>query len=336
MKYLLILLCVIGTVIGVIAQEETASIATELEPSDFVMRVVVDSVNIRALPTTEADRAGSLFEGDIVYAVGRNIDATWFEIQRPSKDSRAGWVARDYFSYMFDATQLPITDLTTGLIGESPVVDTGVSAFVLTEAVLRAEPNFDAPEITRMQVQRAIPVLSRTPDNLWIKVNYLGQVGWVAEFLMNVPAGVVAVPIDEEQAVGFAPIPIIPPEVQRAQAERFIAYATPIRDSASEVARFWSQLTEGLTIPCNPPESGFPLFTATQADLFELPELRRANRLVPRALDDLNASIETMQQCGVYTPSEISSAYAKAINARAILNNSIDTMEFVLTDIIGQ
>lgn len=318
------------------AQEETASISTALTPSDFAMRVVVDSMNIRALPTTDSDRIGSLFEGDNVYAVGRNIDGTWFEIQRPSRDTSAGWVSRNYFSYMFDATQLPITDLTTGLIGETPVVDTGVSAFILTESALRTQPNLNGARIVDMQVQRTIPVLSKTPDNLWVKVNYLGDVGWVAEFLLNVPQGIAAVPIDDEFAnAPLAPVAIIPPEVQRAQAHRMIAYATPIQAVAQDVANFWSQLTLGLTIPCNPPASDFATFSVTQQDLFELPELRTANRLIPTAINDLNTSIEMMRRCGVYTPEEISRAYARAINASAILSNSIDRMEFTLEEIIG-
>lgn len=335
-RRLLMIVVLLFSLSVILAQEETASISTELTPGDFAMRVVVDSMNIRALPTTDSDRVGSLFEGDNVYAVGRNIDGTWFEIQRPSRDTSAGWVSRDYFSYMFDATLLPITDLTTGMIGETTIIDTGVSAFILTESALRTAPNLNGARILDMQVQRTIPVLTKTPDNLWLKVNYLGEVGWVAEFLLNVPQGLEGVPVDDEfSSSTLAPVAIIPPEVQRAQAQRLIDYATPIQAVADEVANFWSQLTLGLTIPCNPPASDFGTFSLTQQDLFELPELRTANRLIPTAINDLNTSIEMMRRCGVYTPSEISSAYAKAINASAILTSSIDRMEFTLEEIIG-
>lgn len=334
---LLLIMVLLLTVGFVAAQDEaTASLSTDLTPSDFVMRVVVDSLVIRGLPTTDSDRVGSLVEGDIVYAIGRNIDGTWFEIQRPSRDTSAGWVSREFFSFMFDTTPLPITDLTTGIIGEVPVIDTGISAFVLTESAIRGEPSLNGERLYIMPVQRTIPILSRTPDNLWVKVNYLGQVGWVAEFLLNIPAGVGAVPIDDEFAnAPVAPVTIIPPEVQRAQAQRLIDYATPIQATAQDIASFWSQLTLGLTIPCNPPPANFTVISITQQDLFELPELRRASRLIPTAIDNLNASIETMQRCGVYSAEEIRSAYANAINASAILGGSINTMEFVLEEVIG-
>lgn len=319
------------------AQGNSASPSTDIQAGDFVLRVVVDSLNIRALPTTESDRVGSLFEGDNVYAVGRNIDGTWFEIQRPSKQTNAGWVSREYFSFTFDTTQLPITDLTVGMIGETTIVDTGISALVLTEAALRVEPFLTANVIDNMKILRVIPVLERTPDNLWVKVNYLGQVGWVAEYLLRIPAGVNSVPVAEEFLnSGLVPVRIIPPEVQRAHAQRFIDYATPIYATAQEIATFWSQLTEGLTIPCNPPVVNFSTFAVTQDDLFELPELRGANRLIPTAISDLNASVEVMRRCGVFTPTEIRGAYADAINASAILGNGIGTMEFVLATVLAE
>lgn len=321
---------------SITAQEETASMSIEFEASDFGMRVVVDSLNIRALPTTDSDRVGSVFEGDILYSVGRNVDGTWFEVQRPMRDTRVGWVSREFFSYTFDPTLLPITDLLTGVIGDESVVDTGISAFVLSEAALRDKPNLDSERIGIVKIQTTIPALERTPDNSWVKVNYLGQVGWVAEFLLRVPMGIETLPIAEEfKVIATVPIRIIPSEVQRTQALRLIAYATPIKVVAGDVAVFWSQLTDGYTIPCNPPATLFGYFEVTQDDLFELPELRGASRLIPTAIDDLNASIAVMWRCGVYTQSEISVAYADAINANAILGSSINRMNNLLEVTLG-
>jgi len=321
---------------SVLAQDETASMSTEFEPSNFGMRVVVDSLNIRALPTTDSDRVGSVFEGDVLYAVGRNADATWFEVQRPMRDTRVGWVDRAYFSYTFDTTLLPITDLETGVTGDVPIIDTGVSVFVLTEAAFRDAPNLDAGRIGTVPIQVTIPVIERSPDNNWLKVNYLGQTGWLAEFLVRNPVGIEAIPIAEEFLnISLLPIKIIPIEVQRAQAVRLVDYATPIRAVSQEVAVFWSQLTEGLTIPCNPPAGGYTSFPVSQQDLYELPELRGASRLIPTAINDLNTSIEVMSRCGVYTPTEISGAYADAINASAILNNSINSMNDVIEFTLG-
>lgn len=336
LKRLIGIVLVVMMTWGIWAQEETASMSTENEPSDFVMRVVADSLNIRALPTTDSDRVGSVFEGDVLYAVGRNADGTWFEVQRPMRDARVGWVSRGFFSYTFDTTLLPITDLTTGVAGDEPVVDTGVSVFVLTEALLRDAPNLDAAQIGIVPVQITIPVIERSPDNNWIRVNYLGQTGWLAEFLVRVPVSIDDIPIAEEFLnINLLPIEIIPVETQRNQAVRLLEYATPIKVVSQEVAVFWSQLTAGYTIPCNPPASGFTYFDVSQQDLYELPELRGASRLIPTAIDDLNTSIEVMTRCGVYTPTEISAAYADAINANAILGSSISRMNYVLEVTLG-
>jgi hypothetical protein len=42
--------------------------------------VIPESAFLRAEPLTAADRIASVFEGDSLLAVGRNADATWFEV----------------------------------------------------------------------------------------------------------------------------------------------------------------------------------------------------------------------------------------------------------------
>jgi hypothetical protein len=197
-------------------------------------------------------------------------------------------------------------------------------------------PNLNAGQIGVVPIQVTIPVIERSPDNNWLRVNYLGQTGWLAEFLVRIPVGIDDIPIAEEFLnPDILPIEIIPVEIQRNQAVRLLDYATPIQVVSQQVAVFWSQLTEGYTIPCNPPAGGFTDFAVSQQDLYELPELRGASRLIPTAIDDLNTSIAVMQRCGVYTQSEISASYADAINANAILGSSISKMNYVLDVTLG-
>jgi hypothetical protein len=275
---------------------------------------------------------GSTFQDESLLAIGRNADGAWFQVRRPYRQSAVGWISRTLVAYSFDIAELPMTDLTTGVTGSEPVYDSGFSVFVLTEASLRAKPDADAERLGIVPIMATIPAIDRTPDNLWLYVNYLGNAGWVAEFLVRPSGDIAELPINQE----FAPVApdvialeIIPPEVQLAHVNRVRAFVTPLRDQSLELSNFWSILTTGETTPCNPPNGDHPHYAYSQRDFVELPELRRQLHTMTRAVDDLNASIDAMQRCGIYTPSEISSAYAQAINSTILFNVLLSNMDNV-------
>lgn len=322
----------------ILAQDEptsgTAAASPQHDPNAFVLRVVGDSVLIRALPTRDSDYIGSTFENDNLIAVGRNIDGSWFEVRRPGRQQSAGWISKRWVSYTFDVSQLPITDLTTGMIGTEPVYNTGFSVFVLTEATLRNRPHVNGAELAIIPAGSTIPVIERTPDNLWLFVNYLGQTGWVAEFLLRPSGDVRSIPISPDYAGISIPVEIIPREVQLAQVNRLRDFIIPKRDLASSIANFWEVVATGEVVPCTPPGGSFTHYPYTPRDVVELPELRRHVRRLERAVNDLNTSIVTMQRCGVYTESEISTAYAQAINARVIFNAILGALDILERDVI--
>jgi len=336
MKKLLILLLLIPFSVLIQAQEPESTPDIPLDSNDFVLNVFVDSAFVRELPTRDSEPTSSVFEGDSLVAVGRNIDGTWFQVRKPFQDAAIGWINRTLVGYMFSVGDLPLTDLTTGLVGEEPVFNTGVSVFILTEVALRAEPDLDGDRVGIVPIQVTIPVVERTPDSRWLRVNYLGTTGWIAEFLTSTEDTLADVPVLPSAQADLIALEIIPIDVQISQAVRFQQYLLPIRETADEVATFWGTLAIGEIIPCNPPAGGFTTYNFNQRDLVELPELRRHVRRIPRAINDLNESIEAMQRCGVYLPSEISNAYAKAINARVILDDAIEGMRGVEFQLRGE
>jgi hypothetical protein len=340
MRHFALLLIAILSVSGIIfaqestpepdvnANEQTASLVEEETP-EYVLRVFVDSAFIRALPTRDSEMVGSTFQDESLLAIGRNADGAWFQVRRPYRQGAVGWISRTLVAYSFDIAELPITDLTTGVTGAEPVYDSGFSVFVLTEASLRTKPDPDAERVGIVPIMATIPAIERTADSLWLYVNYLGNAGWVAEFLVRSSADIAELPINQEFAPDVIALEIIPPEVQLAQVNRVRAFVTPLRDQSQELSNFWAILTTGETVPCNPPAGNHPHYGFSARDIVELPELRRQVRTMTRAVDDLNASIDAIQRCGIYTPSEISEAYAHAINSTILFNVLLSNMDNV-------
>jgi hypothetical protein len=125
----------------------------------------------------------------------------------------------------------------------------------------------------------------------------------------------------------FSQLDEIPLETQLAQIERLLDYLYPLNSTAVDVADYWRQMSLGETLECLPLAGNYTYYAVTSQDLRELPELRRQERNLMTAIDDLNASIEAMKRCGVYTAAEIRSAYADVLNTRGIFRVVISQIE---------
>ncbi|MBE2266855.1 MAG: hypothetical protein IAE80_01400 [Anaerolinea sp.] len=295
--------------------------------SEFAARVVVDSAFVRALPAYEADPAASVFENDSLIAVGRNIDGLWLQVRRPIGQQSLGWINREVISFTFEIGALPITDFETGLEGTEPVVDTGIAVLTLGEIAIRPLPDGTSPRLATTLAFLTLPVIDRTPDSQWLRVNYRGIVGWLPLYLINTSQDVEQAPVNPGYLASFAELPTIPPEIQLAQLERLIAFAQPLAAVANDAAAYWGALDAGQVLECRPLAGNYPYYTYTAQDITELPELRRVVDRLALAVDQLNASIAAMQRCGIYLDGEISSAYASAVNARLLFVNVIASME---------
>lgn len=289
--------------------------------AEYPVQVIAPSAFLRAAPSRDAEAISSVFENTSLTAIGRNVDGEWFQVSRPGNRAKTGWIARHLVSYMFEIAQLPITDLTTGVTGDVPVVDTGFSVLITGEVVLRAEPDSDSAQLTILPPLVVIPVLERLPDTTWLKVNYRGTAGWVAEYLTRTSANLEDVPISPQFAPVFntrqgTMLEIVPLDVQINQIDRLLAYVHSMQDAAWQAAAFWQGLNAGKTMECLPPAGDYTAYVVTPRDRVELPELRRQERLLALAVAALNDSIAAMRRCGIYTPAEISAAYGSAVNAK--------------------
>lgn len=325
---------VIAALSIVIAQETSSETVTQ--PTQVVypeVYVQVGSANIRIEPILDGTAIGSVFLDDKLEVVGRNADGTWFEVRRPGRKSNLGWIFNAMLDWEFRPEFLPMTNSTTGVIG-TPIEETDYTVFVLQNAVMRTQPDRTGTRITTVPLLTTVPVIERNQDASWLKVNYLGQVGWIVAFVTRTPQDILEAPL----AAGLPPLPerlIIPPEIQLDQVERLREYVTTSRDVARDLAFFWDTVAKGNTMPCESPP--FVLdYIATDADVQQLPEL---NRLVPRmttAIDDLNDSIEPLTICGVLDLATVTGARADAINARIILDNNLVQLDNVESIIKSQ
>lgn len=319
----------------------TISGAALAQGDDTVFEAVVDvdSAHVRVLPSPDAERVSSLFENQILEVVGRNLDGLWFEVRRPGRLTNLGWVFHEVLDWDFHPEDLPLTDLATGLVGPVPMgADPGFALYMLSGATLRSGPLLDAARVGSVPRAVTVPVLERNQDGTWLRVNYLGYVGWIVAFtgrdlpeekLLDIPIAANLPPMETFE------VEIIPPELQLAQLERMRTYTRTWHALAANLETFWTLVARGEVMPCNPP----PEVTEYQyaaSDVRELPEIAR---YAPQANDGvmyLNASLDTLRICGVLSTSDIQGARADAINARLLFEATLERLDNLEELIIHQ
>jgi uncharacterized protein YgiM (DUF1202 family) len=284
------------------------------------LTVFVDSAFVRAQPGLDADATGSVAEGQVLQAVGRNADGLWFEIVVPGSRAQ-GWISSEVVAENFEAWEVPITS-SYGIEGSEIVTDAPLAVYLLANARLREDPFISAEEIISVPFYVTLPVLGRNQDGSWVYVNYRGYVGWLSESVVRGSGDIMSAPLNINLPPLVIVVEIIPPELQQVQLDRLREYVTGAAGLAQNLADYWWLVTVGEIVPCTPPPFTVE-YQIVPRDVQELPEL---NRLVPRlneGIDRLNEVVLALQECGVYTREEALNARNNAINANVILNSTL-------------
>lgn len=313
-----------------------SSLAVSAKES-FTATVNVESAFTRVRPSFDAEATASLFENEQLEAISRNLDGTWFEVRRPGRMNTLGWVFGEVLEWDFRPELLPLGDLTTGVIGPSPLTSAPKYAIFLNESpTLRSQPLRTSRRIAGVRIPFGVtlPIIARNQDGSWLFVNYLGHQGWIIAFAGRDVPNVLDIP----QAVNLPPLENVPREIipvalQQAQVDRLRVFINDRRAYAANLELFWWRVFRGETMPCDAPAE-LTTYPYTENDVRELPELQRyAPRLVT-AIDYMKASKTLLQQCGIVSPSAVTEARNGAINARVIFDATLEALQALEEDVI--
>ena len=335
---LLILICLFLVLAPASALFAQTSLDTFSSGSRFLVRVNPQSLNVHRFPSSDADRVASLFKGDIVQAVSRSLDGSWFELRRIGRMNNLGWVDNTLIEWDFLPETLPLGDIHTGVIGPVPLSSTLTIGLYLNAApILRELPLRNGRRIMALPSLIVIPVLGRNRDTTWLQVNYLGYQGWINRSSIRERADVdlntLPIPpgIPEPDTV---PVVVIPLEIQQAQIDRLRSYITDRRVLAAGLESFWWGVYRGEIMPCNaPPE--IATYPYSDEDVRELPELARYVPRLTTAVDYLTAARNPLLRCGIIGPSTAVDARNSAINARVIFDATLQTLYNLETTLHG-
>ncbi len=323
-----LLLCLFA--LPITAQQEDTPVLDE--PEEVVFRAVVDveSGFVRATPEFDGEPVASIYDNEILEVVSRNLDGQWFEVRRPYRMSTLGWVFQNVLEWDFAVEYLPLGDVSTGVEGPDPLTQRPeYGVFMQEGAALRSAPSRRGEILRNLPPLIVIPVIGRNQDGSWLKVNYVGYEGWVITFttrrrpdIMNFPEVAGLPPLD------VPTVPIIPPEVQRAELNRLRDYINERRVVAQGLESFWWKVFRGEVMPCDaPPE--ITAYEYTVQNVRELPELLRELPRLDQAVNSMNGAIDVLNRCGVVSPEDVIRARNQSINARIIFDAALERLEIL-------
>ena len=198
----MLVVCVCVGALSVAAQTETAVLAQSYR-----------TVNVRSGPGTQYDVIGQLRDGAIVSVTGRSDeDSNWLRIDF---DGREGWVAYFTVSLMSSPNDLPIvepletaeSDTFATDVPATPVLQAATGTYVTAfrRVNVRSGPSTDDPRMGYLSPGDTADILGRADDREWLLIDFEGQPGWIAYFVVSVTGRLDNVPlIDVEEFEAFS------------------------------------------------------------------------------------------------------------------------------------
>lgn len=141
-------------------------------------------LNVRTTPSINATIIGQVGRGYTAGVVGRNDDASWYQI---ILEGGFGWVSGRYLS-VTNAHTVPVTFTTTS----APTQPVLAGGLVNTGALnIRTVPSpTDNVPITYVLRNTPLTIFARNTDNSWYKVTTASNIqGWVRSRYVNVTSG---------------------------------------------------------------------------------------------------------------------------------------------------
>jgi N-acetylmuramoyl-L-alanine amidase len=159
---------------------------------DEVIAQAYATVNVRSGPGTQYDIIGQLTSGNEVQITGRSDEeSNWLRIDFEGRD---GWVAYFTVSVLGNTEQLPVVaPRNVQAIAPMPATATPANIQATSELYatayrivnVRSGPGTEYVPIGTLQPGNSADVTGRSSDSEWLRINYNGQEGWIAFFVVS-------------------------------------------------------------------------------------------------------------------------------------------------------
>lgn len=214
-------------------------LTTPLHAQQPVVAEAYRTVNVRSGPGTQYPTIDQINSGEVVEISGRNDEeSNWLRVEI---DGQVGWIAFFTVGVVGDHTSLPIvaefTPTATPEIVSESVQENGLDSVspqvtAIRAVNVRSSPSIASARIGVLDPQVSAPITGKTADLEWLRVDFAGQEGWIAFFVVTV-AG------DLDSVAVIVPSPAQPTEevqVSASTVEVTTRFNANLRQSPNRVS----------------------------------------------------------------------------------------------------
>jgi uncharacterized protein YraI len=258
------------------------------------------NLRIRSAPTTRAPSLQVIPRNTTILLLGRTADGSWLQVQYKSV---IGWVTVFYVASNDDFSLLPVTDATDPNVVPRPeeqvvapdgtIVKTGelIIFSPSTEVNVRVLPDEAAPLLGRLAPNQRATVRLLDPTRLWGQIDFEGQQGWVALYVVAVYGDIRTVAVLGVPDSGWE-LPIETSPVFSLEQRQIVANASAhlgrYIGAASDLVGIFSNAVNSGFIACGPVPAFLRPYRPFRTDYARVPELEPIVTNMNLAFDQIN------------------------------------------------
>lgn len=201
---------------------------------DSVLAQAYRTVNVRSGPGTEYDIIGQLTSGDEVQVTGRSDEeSNWLRI---GFDGREGWVAYFTVTVLSPTTDVVIVEPPDGQVAPRlaatptmPSAFTDIYVTAYRSVNVRTGPGLEYSSIGDLDVGSTADVIGRSADDRWLQIDFNGDSGWVAFFVVTLTGAMDEIAVTE--ASGEAETEALPDSVEVIMRYNVNLHSDPLLES---------------------------------------------------------------------------------------------------------
>jgi uncharacterized protein YraI len=152
-------------------------------------QITAGALNVRDMPGTYGNILGQLTRGETVPLIGRNQAGTWLQA---STQHGVGWISKYYVQVLGDFNMIPIVGMATDTSGDP------VGRVWSTALNVRPAPNSNNTPIDAVVQGTLLPIIGRSSNGYWLKVDSPFGVGWVSARYVEITGDITKAPVTNQ------------------------------------------------------------------------------------------------------------------------------------------
>jgi len=146
--------------------------------------------NVRSAPSITASVLDIISFTDEAVVIGQTAGHNWLQVKH---NGTTGWVARWVVITSEDTSAVSVTSPSNDV---TPAPGGLVSGKGIYDVFVRSGPSLNNGQVAVLPAYTSVPLLTRTEESNWVKIDFQGTQGWVAAWIIVATSDINNLPVE--------------------------------------------------------------------------------------------------------------------------------------------